>query len=85
MAPVSTIESSTRLRRSIARSGWRKGFSRFGLWIMPGQQRALRKVELAHILAEVGLRRLAESVDGKAAALPEIDLVGVHLEDLLLA
>jgi hypothetical protein len=34
-----------------------------------GQQRALGQVELAHILAEVGLRGLAESVDGEAAAL----------------
>ncbi len=49
-----------------------------------GQQRALGQIELAHILAEVGLRGLAESVDGKAAALAQVDLVGVHLEDLLL-
>ena len=38
---------------------------------------------MAHVLAEVGLRGLAESVDGKAAALAQVDLVGVHLEDLL--
>ena len=48
------------------------------------QQRAFGQIELAHILAEVGLRRLAEAVDGKAAALAQVDLVGVHLEDLLL-
>ena len=49
-----------------------------------GEQRALGQIELAHIFAEVGLRRLAEAVDGEAAALAEVDLVGVHLEDLLL-
>ena len=48
------------------------------------QQRALRQIQLAHILAEVGLRRLAESVDRKAAPLPQVDLVGVHLKNLLL-
>ena len=36
-----------------------------------GQQCALGQVELAHILAEVGLRRFTEAVDGKAAALAE--------------
>ena len=35
-------------------------------------------------LAEVGLRGLAEARDSVAAALPHGDLVGVHLEDLLL-
>ena len=50
-----------------------------------GQQRAFGEIELAHVLAEVGLRGFAESVDREAAALPEVDLVGVHLEDLLLA
>ena len=47
-------------------------------------QGALRQVELANVLAEVGLRRLAETVDAEAAALAEVDLVGVHLENLLL-
>jgi hypothetical protein len=42
------------------------------------------EVELAEVLAEEGLRGLAEAVDGVAAALAEVDLVGVHLEDLLL-
>ena len=49
-----------------------------------GEQRAFGEIELAKIFAEVGLRGFAESVDGEAAALPEVDLVGVHLEDLLL-
>ena len=49
-----------------------------------GEQSALCGVELAQVLAEVGLRGLAEAVDGIAAALAEVDLVGVHLEDLLL-
>ena len=36
------------------------------------------------IFAEEGLGGLAEAVDRVAAALSEVDLVGVHLEDLLL-
>ena len=49
-----------------------------------GEQRAFRQVELANIFAEVGLGGFAEAIDGEAAALAEGDLVGVHLEDLLL-
>ena len=52
---------------------------------MPASSRALGKVELPHIFAEVGLRRFAESIDRKAAPLPEVDLVRIHLEDLLFA
>ena len=52
--------------------------------MMPGEHGALRQVELAHIFAKVVLRCLAEAVDGKAADLPERDLVRVHGEDLLL-
>ena len=48
------------------------------------QHRALGQVELPNIFAEVRLCRLTKSVDGKAAPLPEVDLVRVHLEDLLL-
>ncbi len=49
------------------------------------QQRALRQVELAHILAKVGLRSLAEAINRKAAALAKVDLVGIHLKNLFLA
>ena len=49
-----------------------------------GEQGGLGEVELAEIFAEEGLGGLAEAVDGVAAALAEVDLVGVHLEDLLL-
>ena len=48
------------------------------------QQRALGQIELPDIFAKVRLRRLAKAVNREAAALPEVDLVGVHLEDLLL-
>ena len=47
------------------------------------KQRALRQVQLPHVFAEVGLRRLAEAVDGKASLLPQRNFVGVDLEDLL--
>src|SRR5580658_21699 len=50
-----------------------------------GKQRALREIELANILAEEGLRRLAKAVDGKTSPLPQRNLVGVHRKDLLLA
>src|SRR6202012_2071983 len=49
-----------------------------------GEQSALIEIELADILAEEGLGGLAKAIDGEAAALAEGDLVGVHLEDLLL-
>ncbi len=48
------------------------------------EEGGLGEIELAEIFAEVGLGGLAEAVDGEAAALAEVDLVGVHLEDLLL-
>ena len=50
----------------------------------PGKHRALGQVKLMHVFAEVSLRCLAESVDGKAAALSEIHLVRVHFKNLLL-
>ncbi len=49
-----------------------------------GEQGALGEVELAEVFAEEGLGGFAEAVDGEGAALAEVDLVGVHLEDLLL-
>ena len=49
-----------------------------------GQHRALRKVKLAHILAKVGLRSLAEAVNRKTAALAEVDLVRIRFENLFL-
>ena len=48
--------------------GMTEGIQAAGALDEPGEQSALGQVELAHILAEVGLRRLAEAVDGKAAA-----------------
>jgi hypothetical protein len=50
----------------------------------PGEECAFRQVKLAHVFAKVGLRGLAESVDGETAALAKVDLVGVELEELLL-
>ncbi len=49
-----------------------------------GQQGGFGEIQLAEIFTEVGLGGFAEAVDGEAAALAEVDLVGVHLEDLLL-
>ena len=49
-----------------------------------GKHRALRQVQLPHVFAEVGLRRLAKAVDGKASLLPQRNFVGIELKDLLL-
>ncbi len=51
---------------------------------MPARRAHSARVELAEVFAEEGLGGFAEAVDGEAAALAEVDLVGVHLEDLLL-
>ncbi len=51
---------------------------------MPASMAHWAQIELPEGLAEVGFRGLTEAVDGEAAALAEVDLVGVHLEDLLL-
>ena len=51
---------------------------------MPASSRTLRQVQLLHVFAEVGLRCLAKAVDGKASLLPQWDLVGIELKDLLL-
>ena len=48
-----------------------------------GEECTFGEVELLEIFSEEGLGGFAETVDGVAAALTEIDLVGVHLEDLL--
>src|SRR5262249_34722901 len=45
-----------------------------------GEQRALRKRELLHLLSKVDLGRRVETV----RALTEVDLVEVHFEDLVL-
>ena len=50
-----------------------------------GQLRGFRNVDLAEILAEKDFGRLAEAVDAEGAARAQVDLVGVILEDLLLA
>ena len=49
------------------------------------EHRGLGEVELRDGLAEVEPRRLLDSGDRHGAALPEVDLVEVGLEDLLLA
>ena len=48
------------------------------------QHGALGEIQLLHVFAEIGLRRLAKAVDGKASLLPQGDLIGIDLEDLLL-
>ena len=64
--------------------GMAEGIEVVGALDDAGEEGALGQVELANIFAEVGLGGFAEAVDGEAAALAEVDLVGIHLEDLLL-
>ena len=50
----------------------------------PGQRRRLGEIEVRHLLAEVVAGRLADAGDRDRAAPPEVDLVQVGLEDLVL-
>src|ERR1039458_2710033 len=50
----------------------------------PRQERGLRQREGADVFIKVDRSRLAESIDGKAIPLTEIDLIGVEDENLLL-
>ncbi len=60
------------------------GVAAVGVLDEAGDEGALGERELVEGLAEVGLGGLADAVDGEGAALADVDLVGVHLEDLLL-
>ena len=51
-----------------------------GLW-QPGQQGRLRQVQCSRIFPEIGLGRGGDAI----GPLPEIDLVEIHFQDLLLA
>ena len=44
----------------------------------------LSQGQLAHVFAEVGLRGLAEAMNGETGAVAKVDFVGIKLEDLLL-
>ncbi len=48
------------------------------------EKRRLARADLADVLAEIGLRGFAEAANRKAAAIAEINIVGVELENLLL-
>ena len=50
---------------------------------MPAEESGFAEGELADVFAEVGLGGLSESADGEAAAIAEIDFVGIELENLL--
>src|ERR1700683_3132680 len=49
-----------------------------------GEESAFGDVEVANILAEVGLGGFAASANCEGAAIAEVSLVGVESEDLLL-
>ena len=52
--------------------------------MIPARNADFAQGQLAHILAEIGLRGFAKSSNRKAAAVAEINVVGVKLKNLLL-
>ncbi len=54
-----------------------------GARIIPARKGTFAEGELADVLAEIGFGGLAESADGKTAAIAEINFVGIQLENLL--
>jgi len=48
------------------------------------EESGLGEIELAEVFSEVSLRGFTEAINGEAAALAKVDLVGIHLEDLFL-
>ena len=50
-----------------------------------GEHGGFRNIESVDVFAEVGLRCLAETVDGERATLAQVDFIGVNLKDLLFA
>ena len=75
---------STTLRRSTARSGLANGERGPGLWMTPAISAASRQAEVGDVLAEEEPRRFGHAVDRERPALPEVDVVEVQLEDLVL-
>ena len=51
---------------------------------MPASKAHSGKIELTQVLSKVRLRGFSEAVDREGSALPQMDLVRIHLEDLLL-
>ena len=69
----------------MARSMWRlSGGVMIGCADDATEECSFAEAEIAHVFSEVSLRRFAKSSNRKAAAISEIDLIGVELKDLLL-
>ena len=84
MNSSSAIARSTTLRRSTARFGLANGERDAGLWMTPAMSAASLMREVGDVLAEEDARRLGDAVDRERAALPEVDVVEIQLEDLVL-
>ena len=84
MAPVSTIGVEHEVAALHGALGVTVGIAVAGALEHAGEEGAFGEVELLEVFAEEGLCGFAEAVDVVAAAVAEVDLVGVHLEDLLL-
>ena len=82
--PSSAIARSTTLRRSRQRSGERKRRPGVRRLNDAGDRRRLAQRHVADVLAEEEARSLGDAVHRERAALPEVDVVQVHLEDLIL-
>ena len=50
----------------------------------PGQEGGFRQAHFADVFVEIGQRSLAKTVNREAAAIPEINFIGVKFENLLL-
>ena len=72
------------MRRSRIRSAWRERVVVAGAAEHAGEHSGFGDGELADVLAEVSFGSLAEAANGEAAATPEVNLIAVELEDLLL-
>ncbi len=50
-----------------------------------GQQRRFSQIQILDVFAEISASGFAKTIDGKSAALTQINLVAVHGHDLFLA
>jgi hypothetical protein len=84
MNPVSAITRSTVLRRERARSAYLNGESMAGEWMMPAMVADSTSERLLTSLPKISRAPLGHAVDREGAALSEIHVVQVELEQLVL-
>ena len=85
MYPSCSIEPQYLIAADAGEVGWRSGLSRLGELIIPGDRRHFADRQIARLLREVVFGGLPDAVDAFLAALPQVDIVDIVLEDLVLA